>query len=134
MPFPVSFVLCMPLKRTEKRSLTTVPDGNHVPETTVWLGISAKRFPNVKGADILYPQQKSIRKDEFVMLGRNLKKNFLEIKDIGKEYGTNAVKMAKEFTRLPWKKLPVIGWVYFIVITLIFIVLISIFAPYIGVN
>lgn len=68
------------------------------------------------------------------MLGRNLKKNFLEIKDIGKEYGTNAVKMAKEFTRLPWKKLPVIGWVYFIVITLIFIVLISIFAPYIGVN
>lgn len=68
------------------------------------------------------------------MIGKNLKKNFLEIKEVGKEYGTNAVKMAKEFKNLPWKKLPVIGWVYLIIITLIFIVLICVFAPYVGVH
>lgn len=37
-----------------KRSLETSPEGNYVPEINGGLGISAKRFPNIKGADLFY--------------------------------------------------------------------------------
>lgn len=37
-----------------KRSLETSPAGNYVPEVKDGLGISAKRFPNIKGADLFY--------------------------------------------------------------------------------
>ncbi len=37
-----------------KRSLETVPEGNYVPDVKGRMGISAGRFPSVKGADLFY--------------------------------------------------------------------------------
>lgn len=37
-----------------ERSLETLPTGNTIPKVNVGIGISADRFPSVKGADLIY--------------------------------------------------------------------------------
>lgn len=62
----------------------------------------------------------------------NFIKNITTIGVESKKFTGNVKNMFIEFGKLPWSKLPPIGWFYLIFITLIFIIAIFFIAPYIS--
>jgi len=61
-----------------------------------------------------------------------IKNNFKETKKTTKKASTTIFGIIKEIPKLPWKKLPLIGWLYLLIGIVSFIIIIFVLMPLIG--